>query len=114
MWTTWAIVGLILLMVVSTYNMFPNYKDQKSWRAPYPAQGWLLGTLRVIVICITHASASNACGSDSPKTKCITWFGWCDACSSKCKSLRPVELRDLNVCETPLALLLQTVAALHA
>jgi hypothetical protein len=32
-WTTWAIVGLILLMVVSTYNLFPNYKDQKSWCA---------------------------------------------------------------------------------
>ncbi len=32
-WTTWAIVGLILLMVTSTYNLFPNYKDQKSWCA---------------------------------------------------------------------------------
>ncbi|KAK9826366.1 hypothetical protein WJX81_002936 [Elliptochloris bilobata] len=30
-WTTWAIVAIILLMVISTYNMFPNYKDQKSW-----------------------------------------------------------------------------------
>ena len=32
-WTTWVIVAVILLMVFSTYNMFPNYKDQESWRA---------------------------------------------------------------------------------
>ena len=36
-WTTWVIVAVILLMVISTYNMFPNYKDQESWRAlPFP------------------------------------------------------------------------------
>lgn len=32
-WTTWVIVAVILLMVISTYNMFPNYEDQKSWHA---------------------------------------------------------------------------------
>ena len=34
-WTTWVIVAVILLMVISTYNMFPNYKDQKSWHAAH-------------------------------------------------------------------------------
>ena len=43
MWTTWVIVAVILLMVISTYNMFPNYKDQESWRAapfPCPSCAW--------------------------------------------------------------------------
>lgn len=37
-WITWAMVALITLLLVATYNVFPNYQDPRTWWASRSSQ----------------------------------------------------------------------------
>ncbi len=30
-WITWGMVALVMLLLLATYNLFPNYNDERSW-----------------------------------------------------------------------------------
>lgn len=50
-WTTWALIGLLLLLAVLVFNSFPDYRSQKSWWEPVSMQNGF------------HAKLSDLCSA---------------------------------------------------
>lgn len=39
-WSTWAIIFILVILVVLSYNLFPDFEDPKSWEQHCRCIGW--------------------------------------------------------------------------